>query len=688
MFKNNKILVTGYYLAALILLALLVYFVALNREFNTVLITPRIIAETPSIFTIYWPGSSGAYTEGRHAQIKYPAGESQPTLTIPAFPNKLLLRVDPIAQKGTVLLLGLEIERFGVKLRFQADDLSELLVKGVDTTIKPTASGLEITATSGDPQIYFKELAPPLPPTRTIIGLLSVFLLLSGILVWTGSRFLNSPPQRLQLSFLVCPAALVFFSLTFSLPQMIALPACALLVIALQHSAVALTVTRPQLPSLQQWWRFIFVVCFFGIIYLPLWLTLLPSRGFMASMKELTDNPELSWKLGDLNETGRKIVSSIEENLVRNLAFREKYIHLNANIKIFGLGFSPTSKAILGKNGMFFEGYGERRVEQDISAHLDNVTDYMGLSPFSNEELEAWRVCLEERYYWLKERGIDYIFALAPSKAIVYTENLPDQILRVKMALNKPTRFEQLSSYLKLHSKVPFVDLSEPLLLAKHQAEATGTLASMPLYYRTDFHWTYFGAYVAYRAIIEEIDKRYPAYKFTPAPLTDFTIKTRTDWMHTAFLNVLGLDPVKHRNETYLTFMPKRDTIYASIANFGSKGIDDYSLSEPVYNDYEGHLTATRELKNPRGEAKTIFIIGDSFSEKYFGFFSGHAKNTVNFRTVNSFFTTPYKKYAPDLVVQEMLNMYLLQKPPTNPPEIGRARVAALAAITEAGVPQ
>ena len=236
--------------------------------------------------------------------------------------------------------------------------------------------------------------------------------------------------------------------------------------------------------------------------------------------------------------------------------------------------------------------------------------------------------------------------------------------------------------YLKKHSIVPVVNLSQPLREAKEKARKEHTKTALPLYYRTDFHWTYYGAYIAYRAIVEEINDSYPQYLIHPTPLSDFSIKSRPDWVHIGFIYALGLNPVHHKNETYLTFHPKANTPLHSLADFGAKGIDDYSLPALVKNNYSGHVIASRELLNKSGKLKTLFVIGDSFSEKYFGFFAAHAKKTVNFRTVYSFFTAPYEKYHPDIVIQEVLNMYLLQPPPSNPPTVREARENALAGAT------
>lgn len=81
-----------------------------------------------------------------------------------------------------------------------------------------------------------------------------------------------------------------------------------------------------------------------------------------------------------------------------------------------------------------------------------------------------------------------------------------------------------------------------------------------------------------------------------------------------------------------------------------------------------------------------IFVIGDSFAQKYFGFFSKHAKKTISFRTVYSFLPEVYRDNSPDLVIQEVLNMYLLEKPPVNPESIKGARRKALAGIRTAPI--
>ena len=262
---------------------------------------------------------------------------------------------------------------------------------------------------------------------------------------------------------------------------------------------------------------------------------------------------------------------------------------------------------IIGKDNWFFEGYGVRRVEKDIVRNFDNITDYMGQNPFAESELEAWRVALEERYYWLKERGTDYIFALAPTKALVYPEKLPERILKMKEKHDRPTRYDQLIRYLKEKSVVPVVDLREVLLAAKKSN------ADIPLFYRTDFHWNYYGSLLAYQAIVDGINKAYPRYALTAGTLEEFEVHKKTDWVHSRFMHMVGLDPIRHKNETYYTFYPRPESNYTTILNFDRKGISDYSLPEIESRKFGHEKFGVREIENPEGNLPLMFIIGDSF---------------------------------------------------------------------------
>ena len=671
---TSRLVRTGCYILPSVLLFLVfscLYFVG-NSDRITIHL--HLLAGNSGVVALYWPDDSGNYAENRVTRVKYPAGESDKQLTIATFKKEYSLRLDPGEEKNQVVIKNISFSRFGIAENLNGDQINKRIVSASGATLKMTTDGVQVSFTTADPQIYLRDIPAPTPSLTQILLFLFTCLLFT---IWVFLRFLPHLPGTFRVNSLVALGLLLVLGWTFRChfyaTLFISLFISSLIIrISLALSGRGLKALEP-LPMK----AILLLVCFLTLIFLPL-LKIDYSEG--KYFKGIHSSVRKAWNDTDtenVNFRMKEVVKTLEKSFIRQFPFRTDLVNLNAGIKIFGLGFSPTSKAILGKNGMFFEGYGRERVEADIVGSFDNITDYMGLTPFSEEELEAWRVCLDERYYWLKEQGSDYVFVLAPGKALIYPENLPDRIQRVKAALNKPTRYDQLIAYLKKNSVVPVVDLRGPLLAAKQHSSKEAGREGLPLYYRTDFHWNYYGAFIAYQAIVDAVNNAYPKYQFKAAELDDFTIDTKTDWAHYSFIFALGLNPAEHRNETYLTFFPKPESAYATIADFLEKGISDYSLPRQTRRKYD--KLSIRQLDNKGGRTPLIYVIGDSFAEKYFGYFSAHAKKTVNFRAVNSFSPKSYLENPPDLVIQEVLNMYLLQPPPKNSAGIKDARLRALA---------
>lgn len=125
------------------------------------------------------------------------------------------------------------------------------------------------------------------------------------------------------------------------------------------------------------------------------------------------------------------------------------------------------------------------------------ITDFLGQNPLTEHELELWKEVLEQRQQWLLKRGIRYLFIIAPNKATIYPEMLPDHIQRNRGR----SRMDQLMDYLRDHSTVEFIDLREQLWRAK----PTGLL-----YHQKDSHWTDRGAFLVYQEICKNLYKWFP----------------------------------------------------------------------------------------------------------------------------------------------------------------------------------
>lgn len=125
-------------------------------------------------------------------------------------------------------------------------------------------------------------------------------------------------------------------------------------------------------------------------------------------------------------------------------------------------------------------------------AKSGTISDYLGQNPLTAEELEIWKINLEQRQKWLSERGIRYLFVIAPNKLSIYPEMLPDHVGKFK----GKTRMDQLVEYLSKNSTFKILDLRDALRQAKKTAL---------VYQETDTHWTDRGGFIAYSEIIKRL---------------------------------------------------------------------------------------------------------------------------------------------------------------------------------------
>ncbi len=659
------------YLLAAVFLALY-YFLFLSGQLKSITIELRLSAAKPGLMTFYLPNSENAYSQSKSRSIRYPAGSSSHQLDISYFPVHLNLRFDPDNKQNDFQLQSLSFTRAGNTTRLNARQIVPYIVGTIGMDWALVSDRLAMTLKTDDPQLILGGL--PIPSANSVLWFSPIPVLFLLIYIVRRASSVHVQWVGRLTSFAIVILAVLYWSGGFfprdNLYKALVVAGLAALVIVL--SIIILE------KNWQSENRFGFVG---SILIISLFITVLMGQMFLSlqpeSLLHIKKNVRKAFaenRDSGLNSALKMSRESLEKTFVRNFYFRQKLLTLNAESKIFTLGFSPTTKVIIGKDNWFFEGYGGRRVENDIVGSFDNVTDYMGQNPFTESDLEAWRIALEERYYWLKERGSSYIFALAPTKALVYPEKLPERILKMKQKLSRPTRYDQLIIYLREKSIVPVVDLREALLAAKEDNPA------IPLYYRTDFHWNYYGALCAYQAIIDGINTAYPRYDLKAGQVEEFVRKEKTNWVHARFMGMVGLDPLRHQNDTYFSFFPKPESQYSLIYNFGKNGISDHSLPNIEAKRFGRSKFGVREIDNPNGKMELMFIVGDSFIEKTLGYFSLHSKKVLNFRVVTNFPTAPFTVMGmkPEIVVQEVLNMYLLQAPPGNPPQVREARVRAL----------
>ena len=107
----------------------------------------------------------------------------------------------------------------------------------------------------------------------------------------------------------------------------------------------------------------------------------------------------------------------------------------------------------------------------------------------------------------LKGRGITLIVAVIPNKETIYSNKVPGGIKK----LNDRSRLDLFLELFNEPDSPIVLDLRPPLKQARDDHQ---------LYYKTDTHWNAYGAYVAYREILNRASQVYPDLR--PYSLDEF----------------------------------------------------------------------------------------------------------------------------------------------------------------------
>jgi hypothetical protein len=224
------------------------------------------------------------------------------------------------------------------------------------------------------------------------------------------------------------------------------------------------------------------------MIYAPLIKTNFSSKSQWSSTEKrrLAELPALNLKPGTLATFPSRFEAYFNDHFGYRTLLIRRY---NRMMKKY-FAKSPVPNVLIGKNNWLFF------TESNL------IDDFVGADPFTNEELETWRLNLENKRDWLATQGVRYLFVVAPNKQTIYPEYLPDYLYKDR----GQSRLQQLMAYLKTHSDVSILDLSGAMTEEKKRHR---------IYHVTDTHWNDRGAYVAYRAIMDRIRQWFPEVSLT-----------------------------------------------------------------------------------------------------------------------------------------------------------------------------
>ena len=222
---------------------------------------------------------------------------------------------------------------------------------------------------------------------------------------------------------------------------------------------------------------------FAAAIFVPFIMMWAPDN-VTAEKRNLADFPQLALT----EESFTSFPARFERYANDHFGLRESFLTLLSQVaqRVFRTSGSP--KVILGKDGWLF-----------YTAE-DSLTDMQRLAKVTEADVSAWRGSVRDRAAWLESQGITYRFVVAPDKHTVYRDYLPN-----RYKWDGESRFSRLAEQIGRSDVI--VDLSPDLVKRAKSGDDD-------LYFRTDTHWTSYGAFVGYREIMKSLGNSYRPVEF------------------------------------------------------------------------------------------------------------------------------------------------------------------------------
>ena len=232
----------------------------------------------------------------------------------------------------------------------------------------------------------------------------------------------------------------------------------------------------------------IFTAVFLALCAVPLAGWIFGYQNTNAEKRTLAQMPKL------IDEKGINADFTIEfdDYFTDNFAFRPDLITMHAALEDAVFSDSVSDQVIIGKDRWLF--------------FSPTLNDYKKDEVLTDSDIYRLAKTLEIQKQALSRRGIDFIFTVAPNKASVYGQYMPDRYLQVEDKNNAEKLYALLSErsfdYVDLHSLLSGSDIQ--------------------LYHKLDTHWNNTGAMIGYTAIMEQIKQAHPQFDYYEYNLEDF----------------------------------------------------------------------------------------------------------------------------------------------------------------------
>ena len=227
--------------------------------------------------------------------------------------------------------------------------------------------------------------------------------------------------------------------------------------------------------------KLIYCILFFAICLGPSLGMLVTKQETSSENRQLSEFPSPKTEEGKINV---EWLSQAGDYFQEHFAFRNELVTGNALLHGRLLETSTADGVIQGKNGWLY--------------YKDSLDDYLGQDLLSDRSLFNIAHMLSMTQQALEEKGVNFLFTIAPNKNSLYGDNMP---YYDKLKVSGQTNRENLEDWLKTE-KVAYADLYQALM---EENEV--------LYYARDSHWNNKGAALAADVLMDALGKDHDSYE-------------------------------------------------------------------------------------------------------------------------------------------------------------------------------
>lgn len=334
-----------------------------------------------------------------------------------------------------------------------------------------------------------------------------------------------------------------------------------------------------------------------GVLALSFGFLVLDKQDFSENENRYLEKfPQLNWE----NIESGTYMEEMNSYLCDHFPFRDFFIGLKSKVEIIA-GKRKINQVYLADDGYLIEDYQSPQNTQQIAGFF---------KAFGEKEE-------------VSKTGIRLM--LVPTASYIYQDKLPP-FATVKSQMETAWQIYETCG-------LPFIDCSQNLMAHKDDGQ---------LYYRTDHHWTTYGAYIGYLSYCQEMG-------FTPVALENLEAETVTeDFRGTIYSKVNDYsrpgEPITiYRNPEDQLTVYYEDTKETSDSLYNL----DYTKQKDKYSLFLNNLHPFIEITNAAAASdRELVVIKDSYANSMVPYLVHHFSKVY-------VFDTRYYKWGPSSFVKD-----------------------------------